>query len=155
MPLFVFMVKMKKAFKNKKVGTVLGWLFALLAVIASFEIGNLTQANSISESLKSTWNIPTNVVGVILTILALIIIVGGIKSISKVSQVVVPAMAIFYVIAGLTVIIINIENVPAGLTAIFQSAIGIQPLAGGVAGTITASMMNAINLALKYNMDNL
>ena len=73
------MVKMKKAFKNKKVGTVLGWLFALLAVIASFEIGNLTQANSISESLKSTWNIPTNVVGVILTILALIIIVGGIK----------------------------------------------------------------------------
>ena len=71
------------------------------------------------------------------------------------SQVVVPAMAIFYVIAGLTVIIINIENVTAGLTAIFQSAIGIQPLAGGVAGTITASMMNAINLALKYNRHNL
>lgn len=95
-------------------------MFALFAVIASFGIGNLTQANSISESLKSTWNIPTNVVGVILTILALIIIVGGIKSISKVSQVVVPAMAIFYVIAGLVVIIINIENVPAGLTAVFN-----------------------------------
>ena len=132
------MYTMKKAFKNKKIGAVLGWVFALFAVIASFGIGNLTQANSISESLKSTWNIPTNVVGVILTILALIIIVGGIKSISKVSQVVVPAMAIFYVIAGLVVIIINIENVPAGLTAVFQSAIGIQPLAGGVAGTITA-----------------
>ena len=142
------MYTMKKAFKNKKIGAVLGWVFALFAVIASFGIGNLTQANSISESLKSTWNIPTNVVGVILTILALIIIVGGIKSISKVSQVVVPAMAIFYVIAGLVVIIINIENVPAGLTAVFQSAIGIQPLAGGVAGTITASMMNAMRFGV-------
>jgi len=67
------MYTMKKAFKNKKIGAVLGWVFALFAVIASFGIGNLTQANSISESLKSTWNIPTNVVGVILTILALII----------------------------------------------------------------------------------
>lgn len=142
------MYTMKKAFKNKKIGAVLGWVFALFAVIALFGIGNLTQANSISESLKSTWNIPTNVVGVILTILALIIIVGGIKSISKVSQVVVPAMAIFYVIAGLVVIIINIENVPAGLTAVFQSAIGIQPLAGGVAGTITASMMNAMRFGV-------
>ena len=142
------MYTMKKAFKNKKIGAVLGWVFALFAVIASFGIGNLTQANSISESLKSTWNIPTNVVGVILTILALIIIVGGIKSISKVSQVVVPAMAIFYVIAGLVVIIINIGNVPAGLTAVFQSAIGIQPLAGGVAGTITASMMNAMRFGV-------
>ena len=57
-------------------------------------------------------------------------------------------MAIFYVIAGLVVIIINIENVPAGLTAVFQSAIGIQPLAGGVAGTITASMMNAMRFGV-------
>ena len=56
------MYTMKKAFKNKKIGAVLGWVFALFAVIASFGIGNLTQANSISESLKSTWNIPTNVV---------------------------------------------------------------------------------------------
>ena len=57
-------------------------------------------------------------------------------------------MAIFYVIAGLVVIIINIENVPAGFTAVFQSAIGIQPLAGGVAGTITASMMNAMRFGV-------
>ena len=61
----------------------------------------MTQANSISESLKSTFNFDEKIVGVVLTVLALVIIVGGIKTISKVSSVVVPLMAIFYIIAGL------------------------------------------------------
>ena len=108
------MYTMKKAFKHKKFGAVLGWLFALFAVIASFGIGNMTQANSISESLSSTFSVPTYVTGIILTVFALLIIVGGIKTISKVSSVVVPLMAIFYVVAGLIVIIINIQNLPAG-----------------------------------------
>ena len=82
------MYTMKKGFKNKKFGAVLGWLFALFAVIASFGIGNLTQANSISTALKTTFHIPTWITGLIITVLALIIIVGGIKSISKVSSIV-------------------------------------------------------------------
>lgn len=109
------MYVMKKAFQHKKFGAVLGWLFALFAVIASFGIGNLTQANSISDSLHATFMIPTWVVGVVLTILTLIIVVGGIKSISKVSSIVVPVMAIFYIIAGVIVIIGNWRNVPEGL----------------------------------------
>ena len=80
-------------------------LFAVFAVIASFGIGNMTQANSIAESVHDTFGVSTTMVGAILTILALVIIVGGIKTISKVSSVVVPFMAIFYVIAGLIVII--------------------------------------------------
>ena len=102
------MYTMKKGFKNKKVGAVLGMLFAIFAVIASFGIGNMTQANSISEALNNTFGAPSAIVGVVLTVLSLIIIVGGIKSISKVSSIVVPVMAIFYVIAGLIVIFINI-----------------------------------------------
>ena len=94
------MYTMKKGFKNKKVGAVLGMLFAIFAVIASFGIGNMTQANSISEALNNTFGAPSAIVGVVLTVLSLIIIVGGIKSISKVSSIVVPVMAIFYVIAG-------------------------------------------------------
>ena len=111
---------LKKAFKHKKFGAVLGWLFALFAVIASFGIGNMTQANSISESLSSTFSVPTYVTGIILTVFALLIIVGGIKTISKVSSVVVPLMAIFYVVAGLIVIIVNIQNLPAGVAMIFK-----------------------------------
>lgn len=142
------MYTMKKAFKNKTVGAVLGGLFAFFAVVASFGIGNLTQANSISASLKSTFSIPDYVTGVVITVLALLIIVGGIKKISKVSSVVVPFMAIFYVIAGLIVIIGNIQNVPAGLAMIFKMAFNIDAVGGGLCGTITASMMNAMRFGV-------
>lgn len=142
------MYTMKKAFKHKKVGAVLGWLFALFAVIASFGIGNMTQANSISESMSSTFNIPTFVTGIILTIFALLIIVGGIKTISKVSSVVVPFMAIFYVIAGLIVIIVNIQNVPAGVAMIFKMAFSVKAVGGGLCGTITAAIMNAMRFGV-------
>lgn len=142
------MYTMKKAFKNTTLGSVLGWLFALFAVIASFGIGNMTQANSISEALNSTFHISPIITGVVITILALVIIVGGIKYISKVSSVVVPFMAIFYIIAGIVVIIGNIHNVPAGLKEIFTMAFSVQAVGGGLCGTITASMMNAMRFGV-------
>lgn len=138
------MYTMKKGFKNKKLGAFLGMLFAVFAVIASFGIGNMTQANSIAESVHDTFGVSTTMVGVIFTILALVIIVGGIKTISKVSSVVVPFMAIFYVIAGLIVIILNIQNVPAGVAMIFKMAFSFNAVGGGLCGAITAAMMNAM-----------
>ena len=134
------MYTMKKGFKNKKIGAFLGMLFAVFAVIASFGIGNMTQANSISESLKSTFNFDEKIVGVVLTVLALVIIVGGIKTISKVSSIVVPLMAIFYIIAGLIVVVMNIQNLPSGIVMIFKMAFSSQ----GGAGVITAGVMNAM-----------
>lgn len=138
------MYTMKKAFKHKKVGAVLGWLFAFFAVVASFGIGNMTQANSISDALHTTFSIPAAGCGVVLTILALFIIVGGIKSISKVSSIVVPFMAIFYTVAGLIVIIGNISAVPAGIVMIFKMAFSVKAVGGGLCGTITAAMMNGM-----------
>lgn len=138
------MYTMKKGFKNKKLGAFLGMLFAVFAVIASFGIGNMTQANSISESLNSTFGFSPTVVGIVLTVLALVIIVGGIKTISKVSSVVVPLMAVFYIIAGLVVIVINIQNVPAGIAMIFKMAFSFDAVGGGLCGAITAAMMNAM-----------
>lgn len=135
---------MKKGIKNKKLGAVLAWLFAFFAVVASFGIGNMTQGNSISGALKATFNVPTWLSGIIITVFALLIIVGGIKSISKVSSVVVPVMAIFYVICGLIVIIGNISNLPAGLAMIFKMAFSVKAVGGGMCGTIVASMMNAM-----------
>ncbi|MCF2642047.1 MAG: sodium:alanine symporter family protein [Lachnospiraceae bacterium] len=139
------MYTMKRGFKNKKVGAVLGFLFALFAVIASFGIGNLTQANSISSALETTFHVPTWITGLIITVLALIIIVGGIKSISKVSSVVVPLMAIFYVIGGIIVILGNITNLPAGIAMIFKMAFSVKAVGGGLCGSITAAMMNAMH----------
>lgn len=138
------MYVMRKVFKNKTFGMIMGGLFATFTVIASFGIGNLTQANSISSSLHQTFQIPTWVTGAVITVVALIIIVGGIKYISKVSSIVVPFMAILYIVAGVIVIIGNIQNVPAGVCMIFKMAFSPQSVAGGVAGTITASMMNAM-----------
>lgn len=138
------MYTIKNAFKNKKVGAVLAFAFSLFTLIASFGIGNLSQANSISSSLNNTFSIPQWVTGLVLAVLTGIIIFGGIKSISKVSTVLVPVMSIFYILAGLIVIAINYKNIPAGLGTIFSMAFGGKAIAGGVAGTITVSVMQSI-----------
>lgn len=138
------MYTMKKAFKHKKFGSILGWLFAFFAVIASFGIGNMTQANSIASALNETFHIPISVVGIIITVCALLIIVGGIKSISKVSSVVVPVMAIFYVVCGVVVIIGNISNLPSGMATIFSMAFSWKAVSGGALGTIVFSLMGAM-----------
>ena len=142
------MYTMKKGIKNKKFGAVLAWLFAFFAVVASFGIGNMTQGNSIASALHSTFNVPTQISGVVITVLSLVIIVGGIKSISKVSAVVVPTMAIFYVICGLIVIIGNISNLPSGLAMIFKMAFSVKAVGGGLCGSIVASMMNAMRFGV-------
>ena len=138
------MYTMKKGLKNKKFGAVLGFLFALFAVIASFGIGNMTQGNSIASALHTTFQIPMKTTGIVITVVALLIIVGGIKSISKVSSIVVPVMAIFYVICGLIVIIGNIGNVPSGIVMIFKMAFSVKAVTGGALGSIVASMTGAL-----------
>lgn len=142
------MYTMKKAFRQKKAGMVLGWLFAFFAVLASFGIGNLTQSNSISSALNDTFQIPTYITGIVITILALLIILGGIKSISKVSQVVVPLMAVFYIICALIVILGNLANVPAGIAMIFKMAFSPDAIGGGLCGSIVASMTQAIRFGV-------
>ena len=141
------MYTMKKTLP-KGFGAVLGWLFALFAVLASFGIGNMTQANSISSALNETVGFSKVAIGVVLTILSLAVIVGGIKSISKVSSVVVPLMAVFYIIAGMIVIIGNIQNIPSGLVMIFKYAFTPQAVTGGVLGNVVASMMAAMQYGI-------
>ena len=141
------MYTMKKTLP-KGFGAVLGWLFALFAVLASFGIGNMTQANSISSALNETVGFSKAAIGVVLTILSLAVIVGGIKSISKVSSVVVPLMAVFYIIAGIIVIIGNIQNIPSGLVMIFKYAFTPQAVTGCVLGNVVASMMAAMQYGI-------
>lgn len=138
------MTTMKRGLKNKKVGAVLAMLFAIFAVIASFGIGNMTQANSISTALYSTFNIPEWIVGVILVILVLVILLGGISRLSKVSSVIVPVMAVFYLFFGLIVILGNITAVPSAIALMFKCAFSPTAVSGGVLGTITSSMMSSM-----------
>lgn len=138
------MYTIKRAFKNKYVGSFLAGAFAVFALIASFGIGNLTQANSISSAVNSTFSIPTWVTGIILVALTGIVLIGGIKSISKVSSVLVPVMAVFYIAAGLLVIILNAKNLPAGVANIFSMAFTGKSVAGGIAGTMTASVLKSV-----------
>lgn len=138
------MYTIKNAFKHKGFALFLAGAFAVFTVLASFGIGNLSQANSISSSMNQTFTIPMWVTGLVLAVFTGIIIFGGIKSISKVSSVLVPAMAAFYIIAGLIVICCNYKNVPAGLATIWSMAFGGKAVAGGVAGTITVSVMQSV-----------
>ena len=147
------MYTMKKGLKNKKLGAVLGWLFALFAVIASFGIGNMTQGNSIATSVHATFGVSVTVVGVVITVLALLIIIGGIKTISKVSSVVVPVMAIFYVAAGIIVILGNIHNLPAGISMIFKMAFSVKAVARGCFSN-EAGMGSAAITAAAATTDN-
>lgn len=138
------MYAIRNGFKNKGIAKILASLFAVFAVVASFGIGNLTQANSISSSVKTTFGVPTWVVGVILFVLTIVVLIGGIKWISKVSSVLVPAMAVFYMLAGIVVIVVNIKNVPTGLANIFRMAFGFKAVGGGALGMITVSVMNSM-----------
>lgn len=138
------MYAMKNGFKNKKLGLILAFLFALFATVASFGIGNMTQANSISGAVLGTFGVPTWITGLILTVMSFLVILGGIKSIGRVTGVIVPFMAVFYVLAALLVIIINIQNVPAGIVEIITMAFSPTAMAGGVGGTIIATMLTAM-----------
>ncbi len=138
------MYAMKNGFKNKTIGSVLAVLFSAFAVIASFGIGNMTQANSIASAVVGTFGVPTWITGAVITILALVVLLGGIKSIGRVCGVIVPFMAVFYFIAGILVIIINFANLPAGISQIFAMAFSPTAVAGGVGGTVIASMLSAM-----------
>ena len=121
--------------KNCKwIGRILAILFACFTLIASFGIGNMTQVNSISGNLKTVFNVPTWVTGIVVLIVAGLVIVGGLKRIAAVTEKIVPFMVILYIIGALIILITNITAVPAVFGAIFRSAFGLEAAAGGVVG---------------------
>lgn len=135
------MFSIKNGFKVKWLGTLLAGAFAVFAVIASFGIGNLTQINSIADAVRSTFSVPTWVTGIVIAVLIGVVLLGGIKSIGKVSSKIVPVMAVFYAVGCLIVILANIEALPSGLGQIMSSAFAPNSILGGVAGFTFATAM--------------
>lgn len=142
------MYVMKNAFKNKTFGRILAFLFALFAAIATFGIGNMTQANSVASAVDVAFGVKPWITGLILTILTFIIIIGGITSISKASDILVPGMAVLYLLCGLVVIIGNFRNLPSGIMQILIMAFNPKAISGGILGTIVVSFANAVRYGI-------
>ena len=138
------MYTLAAAFPNRTIGNLLATLFALFAVFSSFGMGNMTQSNSIAAALQQTFQMDPNKTGLIITILVILVILGGIKSISKVTLIMVPAMAIFYLLGSLAVILLNLSNLPHGLSQIFHMAFSTEAIAGGLGGSIVVSMRDSM-----------
>ncbi|MBR1646510.1 MAG: sodium:alanine symporter family protein [Selenomonadaceae bacterium] len=124
-------------------GRFMAAAFAIFAVCASFGIGNMTQANSISSAFSSL-GISAEVTGIVLVVCSLAVLIRGVHSIGKVSSFIVPSMAFFYILFTVIIVIKNFENVPSGLAIMFQMAFSTEAVAGGVGGSIIASMLTAM-----------
>ena len=125
-------------------GAALGTLFALFAVGASFGIGSMTQANSMAVALQASFSLPPLAVGAATAVLALVIILGGVRGVSRVSTVLVPAMALLYLGAGLAVILGNWRSLPQAVGEILLRAVSPRAAAGGAAGAAVSSFWNTL-----------
>ena len=119
-----------------------GILFAFATVLSSFGTGSLPQINSISNSIYSSFGIDKMLTGGVLAILLGIVIIGGIKRIAKITEKLVPFMALVYVIGAFSVIIYNFENIIPSFISIFSQILSGSSAVGGFLG---ASFSYAIN----------
>ena len=113
----------------------LAWLFALFGSVAAFGIGNMVQANSVAGAVHDTFGVSPWITGVIMAVLTAAVILGGIQSIGKASSVIVPFMAVFYVLAGLIIIVLNFDKLPNALGLIFSGAFNFQAGFGALIGS--------------------
>jgi AGCS family alanine or glycine:cation symporter len=123
----------------------LGFVFAVFASIAAFGIGNMVQSNSVADAVNATFHVPMYVTGIVLMILTALVILGGIKSIGKVTGTVVPVMIIFYMAGALLVLVLNIGAIPKAIALVIQEAFTPTAASGGFAG---ASVMLAIRMGV-------
>lgn len=121
--------------KNGANKPILAFLFALFGMVASFGIGNMTQSNSISQALKTSFNFNPSIVGGIVMFLSALVLIGGLKNIAKVTSRLVPIMAFSYILGSLIVIFVNYSEIPNVVSEIFKSAFTPHAAVGGFVGS--------------------
>lgn len=140
----------------------LAYLFAAFGVLTVFGTGNATQVNTIttainsallnynviSESAVSTSNL---IIGIIIAILIAMILLGGIKRIGHVTEKLVPFMALLYILLGLGVILLNIQNVPAVFVSIFRGAFQPRAVTGGIILSMFTSLKKGVSRGIFSN----
>ncbi len=146
---------------EKGMGAKFKWLaklFALFGMLAGLlGIGTITQISGITKSVDgffsgsgtmklfgNDYSYATVISGLLVTILAALVIIGGIKKISSVSQVVVPFMAAAYILCALIIVLTHIADIPAALGEIFAGAFGMRAVAGGALGAFTAALQKGV-----------
>ncbi|MDO5415714.1 MAG: sodium:alanine symporter family protein [Lachnospiraceae bacterium] len=138
----------------------LGKIFAFFgAGVGLLGIGTFTQVNGITAAVGDffdgekahvislfgrSYSIAVVISGLILTVCVALVVLGGIKRIAKVSEVVVPFMAVFYVIACVVILVLNADRIPAAFLTILESAFGLRAAAGGALGSILLAMQKGI-----------
>ncbi|MCC7243880.1 MAG: sodium:alanine symporter family protein [Acidobacteria bacterium] len=123
----------------------LGAVFAGLVSLAAFGIGNMVQANSVADSLRASFGLDPTVTGILMAAMCAAVILGGIRRIGEVTEVLVPFMAVFYLGGGLVILIRHAGAVPGAVALVFESAFSGAAATGGFAG---ASVM----MALRYGV---
>lgn len=150
---------------EKGMGKKWKWLakvFAFLGVgVGLFGIGTFTQINGITSAVNNffdadnIWKAPITlfghtyswtvvIAGVLLTVFVALVLIGGLKRISSVAQVIVPFMAVLYIAAALLVLIFNYKAIPAAFVTIVESAFGLRAVAGGALGAVIVAMQKGI-----------
>ena len=114
-------------------GPILGSIFAFCVAAYLFG-GSLVQSNAISENFLHLFSIPEPITVIILLVTVGVVIIGGVKRLGNVAQVIVPFMSIFYIIGAIVVILINISELPTALASIFVQAFHPAPVVGGIGG---------------------
>lgn len=116
-------------------GKFLAWFFTIAAIIASFGIGNLTQANAVSTGLEDTFNIEPWISGVVMFVFVGAVLLGGVHAIGRVTSAFVPLMIIIYLVGGFVVLGMHVTEIPAALGLIFGDAFTGTAAVGGFLGS--------------------
>lgn len=140
----------------------LAYLFSAFGVLTVFGTGNATQVNTITTAIDSAlynYNIISSdsasmvnlAIGIVLAALIALILIGGVKRIGKVTEKLVPFMAVLYIILALGIVIINYRNVPAVFASIFKGAFTPASVTGGAVGSFFMSMKKGVSRGIFSN----
>lgn len=127
------------------------WMGILFAVLITLTFGfafNSVQSNTLSAAFQNAFGVDHVWMGVLLTVSTLLVIFGGVHRIARVSSIIVPVMALGYVLLALTIVLLNLHHLPAVLTQIIESAFGVHQAVGG---TLGAALMQGIRRGLFSN----
>lgn len=136
-------------------------LFAIFGIIAGLlGIGTITQINGITSAAQNffdsdsssvaftiggnTYAWATVIMGIVVTVCVALVVIGGIKRISRVSEIIVPFMAVLYIVAAILLLVFNYDKIPGAFVEIFQSAFGLRAAAGGALGAMVLAMQKGV-----------
>lgn len=138
------MITLRAAFPHRRAGKILAWLYAFFATLCAFGMGNMVQANSIAASLEASMGIDKAKAGLILSVLTILVILGGIRVISGVSSFLVPFMGAIYLLGCFGIILANLQNLFPAIQGILLAAFHPQAVSGGIFGTLTVNWVESL-----------